>query len=265
MSWRNSKIKKYTPKNTWEIIGKNNKKRNYTNYNDKYYSKEDKKILLKEKDLVKKEKDIIVPNIFNAVLNFKKKFGKIYIIKLIEDIVDITVNNSFFTHNDFNVDSIYNTISFLYYTKKTIIDGANAGMTSTDISVYGNRREKIKKKTMERDWISVLNFAKNTKSVVILRNCLLINKRESEKYIDFTKLFKNNALWLICINPAMDDVLVIMLSALISIIRDIPIPYYSNDKYEEHEILISKYCSIFNAKIERKEFSYRFDKGFNVI
>lgn len=213
---------------------------------------------------VEKESQITVPCLSYVKSNIISDFGKKYIMKMISNVINITIKNTSFSIRDFNKKSLFNTISYLYTSNKNIIDGANIGMTSIDIDSHGNKRTYNCKKIIARDWESVTDFARNNNSIVLLRNCLTKSQRKSEKNINFKNLFKNNAIWLICRSPTLDDIFVIMLSAIMSILKEKQITYYTNDKYIDHKRVINQYVKILGANIIRCGLKYNHNKGFKM-
>ena len=136
---------------------------------------------------------------------------------------------------------------------------------SIDKNEFGKKHTSICKRYMRRDWKAVANFIQKNNLVIVLRDIIFLKPRESEKDIDFLRIFNNKALWLFKNNKRIDDIHVIMLSSIMSCLLKRKYYYMSNDNMTDHKMLIDALKRQKNVDFENIKFKYYHKHGFDLV
>jgi hypothetical protein len=192
--------------------------------------------------------DYTKKNVYNLIIKHIKIILKIY---------------RYLIKDDFNLNFLLNIIIYLYNNDCHIIDGANLAMTTIDKNIYGYNISENKKSSMRRNWNKVANFTKINKYVIILRDCIFKFPRKSEKDINFLNIFNGNVIWLSTKNKKLDDIYIIMISSILSLLKNKTFYYISNDNFFDHYSLINDF-SCLNSKFRQLNYRYNSVKSFSI-
>ena len=140
-------------------------------------------------------------------------------------------------------------------------DGINLAKMSNDRSLAGYRIPEWKKKFMRRNWEKLANFTKDNNIILVLRDIIFKNPKDTEKKINFLELLKNKVLWLSSDNRMIDDLVVIIISNIMSILLNKEYLYVSNDNFSDHLNFINRISNI-NTRINPKILSYCPIRGY---
>ena len=198
-------------------------------------------------------------NVFKSIFN---NYDKKYLSKLLQKHINICLGSyPSLNLEDFDNNAILFTIKYLYENEYNIADGINLAKMSNDRSLAGYRIPEWKKKFMRRNWEKLANFTKDNNIILVLRDIIFKNPKDTEKKINFLELLKNKVLWLSSDNRMIDDLVVIIISNIMSILLNKEYLYVSNDNFSDHLNFINRISNI-NTRINPKILSYCPIRGY---
>ena len=221
------------------------------------------------------EKFVVCPKLYTNKCKFIRKnnvrgsfFTNIEIAKLLikhlnvaYEFYDIDLpENSIFV---VLVENILHTIYSCYEGKYKIADGANLAMTTIDKNINKCVLDDNEKKVLKRNWRHVAQFMNNERLILVLRDIVYKSKRESEKDIRF-EVFNNRCLWLSEKDNRIDDIIVIIIASMLSILNNKTEKYYTNDKFSEHSEFINILKRKYNSSIQQVNINYSCRFGFSI-
>lgn len=202
-------------------------------------------------------------NDINKKKNIKKEYTKLYILGIIIKHIQICLRyNKKLTMSDFNTKQLLNIIIYLYNNKLLLVDGANLAMSTIDKDIYGYVNSYTKKHYLRRKWENVGEFINKNNLIVVLRDCIFKYPRITEKKINFLKLFQGKSIWLSCGNKKIDDIYIIIITSILTILNKKTYCYLSNDNFADHSKLIDTIYEKLHSSIKQIKYKYDYSKGF---
>ena len=162
------------------------------------------------------------------------------------------------------INDILNTIIYCYETDSIICDGVNLAMTTIDRDKYNNIIQEDVKINMKRNWKHVYDFTNKYNTILVLKTIIHKKPRISERNINFSN-FNNKALWINEGYKCIDDLIVIIIANILSLLYGDTSYYYTNDKFTDHVEFINIIQNKFNTCIKAINLLYEHDNGFTII
>ena len=218
-------------------------------------------------------KYIICPKLYTSKCNFIRKNNKRGSFFTNIEIAKLLIKHLNVAYDFYNIDlpeesvfvklveNILHTIYSCYEGKYNIADGANLAMTTIDKNINKCVLDDNQKKVLKRNWKHVANFMNSKRLILVLRDILYKSRRKSEKNIRFDS-FNNRCIWLSEKDNRIDDIIIIIIASMLSILNNRTEKYYTNDKFLEHSEFINILKTKYNSSIEQVNIKYSCRYGF---